>query len=92
MYPMKVATAPPCSYTLLLMEVEEDPTDFFLVFKKQKKNKNKQKKKNQNKKKKTKKNPPHFLQQTESSGYLPEHVEPKKIRRVASYARYEERL
>lgn len=33
-YPVQVAPAPPCSHTLLLVEVEEDPASFFLVFKK----------------------------------------------------------
>lgn len=56
-YPVKVATAPPCSYTLLLMEVEKDLTDFHLVFKKMK----------------------YFFQQIESSAYLSECVEPKKV-------------
>lgn len=32
MYPVKVAAAPPCSDTLLLKGVEEDLTDFPLMF------------------------------------------------------------
>lgn len=34
MYPVKVAVTPPCSYALVLIDVEEDLTGFFLLSKK----------------------------------------------------------